>query len=378
MDSKNELNTTNWFSKFSLSFLAIVGVINTTLFIVMPLLPYKLSTFILPAGFLALGLAILFSIGFSIYWHKRKQVNTIIYVSWLSVLLRYWIAFLLLDFGFQKIFEVNFNYSYHIDDSLVSSLTGPELTWKYYGFSYGLSVIVAFFQIIGSVFLLFRRTLLLGVLILLPVMLNIVLINIFYNIGPITLFTSILITLGLFTLFLQHKVEVIRFFKQYKSTLPSLGSNSLRLIARVFCVVIPLLFVIYYNYDVHLSKKYFGKWKVEKMIRNGEVVSEESWINDTLAWKTIYIEERGKMYYCPNPYLYEESISLFMKYHYNEKNQEFTAISYENNPNKPDTIPVQINNLTDKSMQWEMIFNKDTLQMDLKKVNPREIDRLRD
>lgn len=89
MDSKNELNTTNWFSKFSLSFLAIVGVINTTLFIVMPLLPYKLSTFILPAGFLALGLAILFSIGFSIYWHKRKQVNTIIYVSWLSVLLRY-------------------------------------------------------------------------------------------------------------------------------------------------------------------------------------------------------------------------------------------------------------------------------------------------
>ncbi|MDM1353203.1 hypothetical protein [Myroides marinus] len=114
------------------------------------------------------------------------------------------------------------------------------------------------------------------------------------------------------------------------------------------------------------------------MIRNGEVVSEESWINDTLAWKTIYIEERGKMYYCPNPYLYEESISLFMKYHYNEKNQEFTVISYENNPNKPDTIPVQINNLTDKSMQWEMIFNKDTLQMDLKKVNPREIDRLRD
>lgn len=370
MDSKNELNTTNWFSKFSLSFLAIVGVINTTLFIVMPLLPYKLSTFILPAGFLALGLAILFSIGFSIYWHKRKQVNTIIYVSWLSVLLRYWIAFLLLDFGFQKIFEFNFNYSYHIDDSLVSSLTGPELTWKYYGFSYGLSVIVAFFQIIGRVFLLFRRTLLLGVLILLPVVLNIVLMNIFYNIGPITLFTSILITLGLVTLFLQHKVEVIRFFNQYKSTLPSLESNSLRFIARVFCIIIPLLFVIYYNYDVHLSKKYFGKWKVEKMIRNGEVISEESWINDTLAWKTIYIEERGKMYYCPNPYLYEESISLFMKYHYNEKNQEFTVISYENNPSKPDTIPVQINSLTDKSMQWKMIFNKDTLQMDLKKVNP--------
>lgn len=369
INSKKELNQTKWFSKLSLSFLAIVGAINTTLFIIMPLLPYKLSKFILPAGFMALALSILFSIGFSIYWHKRENVNSIVYVSWLSILLRYWIAFLLLDFGFQKIFEVNFNYSYHIDDSLVNSLTGPELTWKYYGFSYGLSVIVAFFQIIGSIFLLFRRTLLLGVLILLPVMLNIVLINIFYNIGPITLFTSILITLGLVNIFLQHRVKVISFFDQYKSTLPSLGSNFLRWVARLLCVMIPFLFVIYYNYDVHLSKKYFGKWKVEKMIRNGEIVDEQSWVNDTLAWKTIYIEERGKMFFCPNPYLYVDSISVFMKYHYNEKNQEFTVISYENNPNKPDTIPVLINSIDDKSMQWKMIFNKDTLQMDLKKLN---------
>jgi len=370
MNIKKEINNATWFSKLSLAFLAIVGAVNTALFIIMPLLPYKLSKFILPAGFLTLALSILFSIGFSFYWHKRKNVISIVYVSWLSILLRYWIAFLLLDFGFQKIFEVNFNYSYHIDDSLVSSLTGPELTWKYYGFSYGLSVIVAFFQIIGSVFLLFRRTLLLGVLLLLPVILNIVLINVFYNIGPITLFTSILITLGLVNLFLQHKVDIIRFFNQYKSTLPSLGNNFLRLIARLLCVLIPCLFVVYYNYDVHLSKKYFGKWKVEKMIRNGELIAEKAWINDTLAWKTIYIEERGKMYYCPNPYLYVDSISLFMKYHYNEKDQQFTVISYENNRNKPDTIPVQINNLTDNSMQWKMIFYKDTIQMDLKKVNP--------
>lgn len=369
IDSNEKLSKTNWFSKFSLSFLAIVGAINTTLFIVMPLLPYKLSKFILPAGFLTLGLSILFSIGFSIYWHKRKSIDSVKYVSWLSILLRYWIAFLLLDFGFQKIFEVNFNHSYHINDSLVGALTGPELTWKYYGFSYGLAVIVAFFQIIGSVLLLFRRTLLLGVLVLLPVMLNIVLINVFYTIGPITLFTSILITCGLVNLFLQHKVDIIRFFNQYKSTLPSLGNNFSRSIARVLCIVVPCLFVVYYNYDVHLSKKYFGKWNVEKMLRNGELVSEKAWENDTLAWKTIYIEERGKMYYCPNPYSYVDSISLFMKYHYNDKDETFKVISYENNPHQPDTIPVQINNLTDKSMHWKMIFNKDTIQMELKKVN---------
>lgn len=373
MNSTETINTTKWFSKFSLSFLAIVGSINTLLFIILPLLPYKLSKFILPAGFLTLGFAVLFSIGFSIYWHKKERKGTfnfIKYVSWLSTLLRYWIAFLLLDFGFQKIFEVNFNYSYHIDDSLVSALTGSELTWKYYGFSYAFAVILAFFQIIGSILLLFKRTILLAITILLPVMLNIVLINIFYNIGPITLFTSLLITLGLVYLFLQQKVNLIKIFNEYKNTLPSVGNIISRSLARILCVLIPLLFVIYYNYDVQLSKKYFGKWKVESMVRNGRLVLENEWQKDTLAWKTIYIEERGKMYFCPNPYVYVDNTSLFMKYHYDFKNQNFKVISYEKSMTKPDTILVQISKFKDKSMQWKMILYKDTIQMELKKVNP--------
>lgn len=372
MNSTEVIQNTKWFSKFSLAFLALVGAINTALFIVVPLLPPKILQFAIPIGFIALGLAILFSIGFSFYWKRKEKkgtINSVKYIAWLSTLLRYWIAFLLLDFGFQKIFEVNFNYSYHINDSLSDALTGQELTWKYYGFSYGLAVILAFFQIIGSVLLLFKRTILLGITILLPVMLNIVLINVFYNIGPITLFTSILITLGLIYLFLQHKVNIIDFFKQHKDRLPSMGTNLSRSIARVLCILIPLVFVIYYNYDVHRSKKYFGKWNVTAMTRNGELIKENAWLQDTLAWKTIYIEERGKMYYCPNPYLYEDNTSLFMKYYHDEDGQNFKVISYEKNRNKPDTIPIQIDNFNDESMQWKMMLYKDTIHMELKREN---------
>jgi hypothetical protein len=372
MNSIEMQNKSNWFSKLSLCFLAIVGAVNSALFVILPLLPYKLSQFVLPAGLLSLAIALLFSIGFSIYWHYKEKkgiINSSNYISWLVTLLRYWIAFLLFDFGFQKIFEVNFNYSYHINDSLTSALNGQELTWKYYGFSYSLSIILALFQIIGSFLLLFRRTTLLGVAILLPVMFNIVLINLFYGIGPITLFTSVVITLGLVYLLIQQKVNIISFFNQCKNTLPSIGNTFSRSIARVLCILIPCLFVLYYNYDVHLSKKYFGKWKVESMTRNGKLISENEWKKDTLAWKTIYIEERGKMYYCPNPYMYVDSLSIFMKYKYDEKNNNLEVISYEKNPKKPDTIPVQINNFKNKSMQWKMIFDKDTIEMDLKREN---------
>jgi hypothetical protein len=106
------------------------------------------------------------------------------------------------------------------------------------------------------------------------------------------------------------------------------------------------------------------------MTRNGRVILENEWQKDTLAWKTIYIEERGKMYFCPNPHLYLDSISLLMKYQYDDdKNQNFKIISFEKNRNKPDTIPVQISKFKDESMQWKMILYKDTIQMELKKVN---------
>ena len=65
---------------------------------------------------------------------------------------------------------------------LTGKLAGLELTWTYFGFSHGMSAIIAFAQIGGSVLLLFRKTALLGVCLLLPVLLNIILIDIFYEI----------------------------------------------------------------------------------------------------------------------------------------------------------------------------------------------------
>lgn len=368
----NNTNNSSWFTKFSLSFLAIVGAINSVLFIIAPLLPPKLKPYIEPVGVSILALSIPFSFAFSWYWHykeKNSMFDSQKYHTWLTTLLRYWMALLISLFGFEKIINVNFAFSFHVDDSLASALTGQELTWKYYGYSYALSFIIALFQLVGSVLLLFRRTILPGVTILLPVMFNIVMINLFYHIGPITCFTSIVITLGLSYLLFLRKDDIIALFSQYKPTFPSVGNNLLRIVARFFCILIPCLSILYFNYNVRQSEKYFGKWKVETMMRNGTAISERAWEKDNLDWKTIYIEERGKMYCCPNPYVYVDSTSIYMNYTFDVKKNSFNVISYEHDPRHPDTIPVQISNYTSRSMQWNMIFYKDTIQMQLNKVN---------
>lgn len=372
MDTNTIEKKKNWFAKFSLCFLSIVGAINTSLFIIAPLLPSKLAQYIIPGGLLTLALSVIFTFCYSFYWHNKEKkalINSERITSWLITILRYWIAFLLIDFGFQKILETNFAYSYHIKDSLVKTLTGTELTWNYYGYSYGMSVSVALFQIIGSVLLLFRRTTLLGAIILLPVVCNIVLINIFYQIGVITLFTSISIALGLLYLLYQQKVDIIGFFNLHKYTLPIIGNNLSRTLARLFCIAIPCLFLLYYNHNVYSSKKYFGKWLVEKMTRNGKIISEKEWEKDKLAWKVIYFEQRGTLLFCPNPNMYVDSASLSMKYEYDADKDALKVMSFEKNPAIPDTIPLKINKFDGNSMEWNMVFNKDTLRMKLKKIN---------
>jgi hypothetical protein len=61
----------------------------------------------------------------------------------------------------------------------VASLTGYELTWFYYGYSRTYACILGLTQVIGAILLLFRKTAVLGAVAMLPVIVNILLIDIF-------------------------------------------------------------------------------------------------------------------------------------------------------------------------------------------------------
>ena len=61
----------------------------------------------------------------------------------------------------------------------VGSLNGYQLTWFYRGYSRIYASILGMTQVGGATLLLFRKTTLLGAVLMLPVMANILLINIF-------------------------------------------------------------------------------------------------------------------------------------------------------------------------------------------------------
>lgn len=95
------------------------------------------------------------------------------YLDWL----RYISAFLLMGYGASKLAHMQFHLNQALAPRPVSSLTGYELTWFYYGYSRTYSILLGLTQVCGGTLLLFRKTALLGALSMLPVIVNILLID---------------------------------------------------------------------------------------------------------------------------------------------------------------------------------------------------------
>jgi hypothetical protein len=93
--------------------------------------------------------------------------------------LRYFCAFMLYMYGISKLLHLQFNMQSQLAQRPVGSLSGYQLTWYYFGFSRVYASILGLTQVAGATLLLFRKTTLLGTLPMLPVMANILLINMF-------------------------------------------------------------------------------------------------------------------------------------------------------------------------------------------------------
>lgn len=315
------------------------------------------------------ALGLLFSIAFSIYWHRKERKNKInsdLIHAWFHGLIRYWLAFSVSTYGFAKIMKTQFDHSYYTDDTVVRQLNGFELTWNYFSHSYVFAVIIALCQLIGSILLLFRRTTLLGALILLPVMINILLINFFFDITPGALLNSIVYTIGLLYLFLLRWADFKSVLFKTASRLPPVRLGILKYILRSLAITLAFI-MIYILVNRDRPSVLAGKWKVDQYIRNGDTVPENLWITDPTVWKNIYIEDFGKLILSPNPYVYDVDRAQWANFKYDPSKQEL-QLFVERGWTEMDTIVIGVSNYNKNQMQWNTIFKKDTLFIKLSKV----------
>src|SRR5262245_17795233 len=118
-------------------------------------------------------------------------------VKWAYRALRFGVALLIITYGFAKLNGSQFTVLSSELDKPMGQVSGFWLTWYYFGFSPLYSNLIAVAQIAGGVALMFRRTTLIGSCFLLPIVSNILLIDIFYRIDPGAMIVAVLLLFGL-------------------------------------------------------------------------------------------------------------------------------------------------------------------------------------
>jgi hypothetical protein len=150
--------------------------------------------------------------------------------------LRYLCAFLLYMYGVSKLAHMQFSLPAATANRPIGSLTGYELTWYYFGYSRTYACILGLTQVAGATLLMFRRTAFLGAAVMLPVMGNILLVNLFILVndyGPEFMATLILCSL-LVILWHERGVLISAFWKSQISESPR--SRTLHIVIRVLIV----------------------------------------------------------------------------------------------------------------------------------------------
>jgi hypothetical protein len=358
----------NWFTKFGECLFVFIAALDLT-FIFAELSPIlqRLQNIVKILLGLQIWLCVPLALCCSLVWHgreKRRHTRAGELHAWTQGILRYWLAFVISLYGFGKILRTQFAPLFSRDDTPVGHLSGFQLTWNYFGHSYTFAVIIGLLQIGGCTLLLFRRTTLLGAVVLLPVMVNIVLIDFFFKIPAGAFLNAIIFTLALSFLLYLHRRELIALFLQKTSTLPPVRLGwfkyPLRLMAvgGSFCFLYPLVLKLDHS-------PLEGKWNVDTLVRNRDTVKGDAWLTNSGDWRSVYMEERGKLVLCPNPYVYEEARSLSGAYKYDTVSQRLQLIFDKTTMGYDDTVSMTVSNYDGKHMNWNGIMGKDTLSFAL-------------
>ena len=160
---------------------------------------------------------------YAVWWTAQMRGpdnrSSAILAFWQGVI-RYGIALDLSMIGFQKLFRLQFSTPIGALDLPFSSFSPEDLTWAFFGQSRTFVCIIGGLQILGSFLLVFSRTQLTGIFILLPVVLNIVLLNACYHFEWGESIQALILLTALLYLLLSEYPRLVEFFFRAKTRPP--------------------------------------------------------------------------------------------------------------------------------------------------------------
>ena len=262
-----------------------------------------------PRDFVFFKLMPLVALGLALVWSIiDKQRHTYRRLKYLlQVIVRYFLAFKLMDYGLSKIADMQFGVSLANLDSRVVDMRPMSVAWTFFGYSYAYECFIGWGQIIACVLLLFRRTANIGTILMLTILANIVFVNFAFDVC-VKFFSSTYLVMCIYLL-LDDAKRFADFFLFNKATEPRSYPplSQKRPARRVLRVVNVLFFVLVLakpvdtifssikQYHLNSLPPLYGVWSVDSLYSSTDSLNRQQ-AADTSGWKRIIVNRFGYAY----------------------------------------------------------------------------------
>lgn len=227
-----------------------------------------------------------------------KRRNYTVGYHWLLVAVRYFVALNALAYGIYKLFGQQMEFpSLSALATPLGNLSPMRLAWYFVGYSTPYQFFSGAAEVVAGVLLLFRRTSTLGAVVATSVFLNVMMMNLSYNID-VKLFSTHLFLMSNFLL-LGDAQRLLNFFIFNKPTqpavpitLPTRWMRSTRIALKVTFILLFGLMPAYQIYSSIDSPEIQAAMK-KKALTTGVFAVErfETPMADSLRWKDLIFEE---------------------------------------------------------------------------------------
>lgn len=187
----------------------------------------------------------------------------------LHALARYFLASVIIMYSVAKIVGTQFSTSPAVWDKRIGDLSGFELTWYYFGYSYWYGVFIAGSQLLAAFLLFFRRTTRLGIILYLSIMANILVLDFAYDIGGAKGMAVTLTLVALFVLLSEYKAYFQFFFEKPPLFTDEDRPNWMNKLSKAKFVYVPLLIgALFFGANmlkesIMTKNEFYGSWQPE-------------------------------------------------------------------------------------------------------------------
>lgn len=240
-----------------------------------------------------------FSIFVATFWQQFDKHNHFKkYYTWFLVFVRYYLAMQLLAYGFNKVFKWQF---YVPEPNTLFTTLGNTykdlLYWSSMGVSRTYSIFTGFLEVLAAALLLFKRTTLLGACLAFGILLNVLFINLSFDIA-VKLYSLFLLLLIVLLLLPSTKQLYHFFFQVQKQNIESKPRKKYLLLLKwlVILVIVIDAMAVYvqsnnYNDDAAPRPFLHGAYEAQTFVLNNDTLLPL--ITDTHYWRRMFIHRRG-------------------------------------------------------------------------------------